>query len=441
MTLWLLAFRWRFVEVFLFWIKSCADYRNKSRFSKRKVEFYTGFSLSQSTDSPQYSLWSRIHLYSKAWESRKWQYSIWISLEKECQNIVRILWKKAEKNWKNSFCPISPQENISVFLLTNMKIGLDLQCIVNYSNQLTQLHDPVLYEEVREIYLSQKQKHIVVDATLGLGGHAFMLANELQEGDIFLGMDRDEENLLLAKEYLQWVHFPSIVHPLHSSFSFLSDMLKEQKITEIDFILYDLGVSSVHYDRADRGFSFRFDGPLDMRFDRSWGLTVTELLMKTDARELARIFTLYGEEKKSWFIAQAIEKQRKIEPIDTTFKLLEIIDNASFDPKSPTRVFQSLRIALNEEFEHIETSLKQALDHLAIGGKILVITFHSLEDRLVKNIFAPYLADTIDEITGQIQVRARFSKYTKKPIIPTEAEIQRNPRSRSAKMRVIERIA
>ena len=322
-----------------------------------------------------------------------------------------------------------------------MKIGLNLQCIVNYSNQLTQLHTPVLYEEVREIYLSQKQKHIVVDATLGLGGHAFMLANELQEGDIFLGLDRDEENLILANEYLQWIHFPSIVHPFHSSFSFLSDVLKEHGSTKIDFILYDLGVSSVHYDRADRGFSLRFDGPLDMRFDRSWGLTVTELLMKTDARELARIFTLYGEEKKSWFIAQAIEKQRKISPIDTTFKLLKIIESSSYDPKSSTRVFQALRIALNEEFEHIELSLKQALDHLSIGGKILVITFHSLEDRLVKNIFAPYLEDTINEITGQIQEKAKFRKYTKKPIIPTEAEIQRNPRSRSAKMRVIERIS
>ena len=163
--------------------------------------------------------------------------------------------------------------------------------------------------------------------------------------------------------------------------------------------------------------------------------------MKNDARELARIFTLYGEEKKSWFIAQAIEKQRKISPIDTTFKLLKIIESSSYDPKSSTRVFQALRIALNEEFEHIELSLKQALDHLSIDGKILVITFHSLEDRLVKNIFAPYLEDSINEITGQIQEKAKFRKYTKKPIIPTEAEIQRNPRSRSAKMRVIERIS
>ncbi len=136
-----------------------------------------------------------------------------------------------------------------------------------------------------------------------------------------------------------------------------------------------------------------------MRFDRNGGATVTDLLMQTDVRELARIFTLYGEEKKSWFIAQAIEKQRKIEKIDTTFKLLKIIDESSFDAKSPTRVFQSLRIALNEEFEHIESSLKQALSALNIGGKILVITFHSLEDRLVKKIFAPYLEDVINEMT------------------------------------------
>ena len=158
-------------------------------------------------------------------------------------------------------------------------------------------------------------------------------------------------------------------------------------------------MSSVHYDVADRGFSFRFDGPLDMRFDRTRGKTVTDILMTLDAPELARIFTTYGEEKKSWFIAQAIVKARKIETIDTTFKLLKIIEESSFDQKSPTRVFQALRIALNEEFENIESSLKQALDLLSVGGKILVITFHSLEDRLVKNIFAPYLEDTINEVT------------------------------------------
>lgn len=307
-------------------------------------------------------------------------------------------------------------------------------------NTLTQLHDPVLYEEVREIYLSQTQKNIVVDATTWLGWHAGMMASTLGSDDIFIWFDRDSENLSLARSHIESLGTVCQSHYIHSSFAFLQEKLEEKGIREIDFILYDLGVSSVHYDVADRGFSFRFDGPLDMRFDRTRGKTVTDILMTLDAPELARIFTTYGEEKKSWFIAQAIVKARKIETIDTTFKLLKIIEESSFDQKSPTHVFQALRIALNEEFENIESSLKQAVELLSVGGKILVITFHSLEDRLVKNIFAPYLEDTINEVTWQIQVKAKYRKYTKKPIIPTEAEIDRNPRSRSAKMRVIERI-
>jgi 16S rRNA (cytosine1402-N4)-methyltransferase len=207
-----------------------------------------------------------------------------------------------------------------------------------------------------------------------------------------------------------------------------------------DVILADLGVSSPHLDNAGRGFSISADGPLDMRFDRTHGQTARDLVMHLEDRELVRIFSLYGEEKKSWFIANEIIKRRKVEPIDTTEKLVEIIRSASYDDKSPLRVFQALRIAVNEEFAHIEKSLKQALELLEVGGLIAVITFHSLEDRLVKNIFSPYLEDTIDPVTGQIREKARFAKYTKKPIIPTEKEVENNPRSRSAKMRVIKRI-
>lgn len=176
-----------------------------------------------------------------------------------------------------------------------------------------------------------------------------------------------------------------------------------------------------------------------MRFDRKHGKTAADIVNRLDEKELARIFTLYGEEKKSWFIALEIVKQRKIMPIETTFQLLEIIKKSSFDPKSPLRVFQALRIAVNEEFRHIEDSLTQAMDLLAPGGIIMVITFHSLEDRLVKQFFAKYLEDTIDTVTGRIQHKSQFAKYTKKPIIPTDLEIAENPRSRSAKLRIIKK--
>lgn len=177
-----------------------------------------------------------------------------------------------------------------------------------------------------------------------------------------------------------------------------------------------------------------------MRFDRTHGKTAADIIHSLDAKELARIFTLYGEEKKSWFIALAIEKARKLERIDTTTKLLNIIEASSFDKKSPIRVFQALRIAVNEEFIHIENSLSEALDRLSVGGICMVITFHSLEDRLVKQFFAPYLEDTIDDLTGMIIKKASYRKITKKPIEPTHEEIEKNPRSRSAKMRVIERL-
>lgn len=257
---------------------------------------------------------------------------------------------------------------------------------------------------------------------------------------VFIWFDRDAENLDRAKKYLEEKE-PNIEKRfIPQSFASLSDELIKIGIDGIDFILYDLGVSSVHLDLPDRGFSLRFDWPLDMRFDRTKGKTASDVIMTLDAPELARIFTLYGEEKKSWFIASEIVKVRKTMNIDTTFKLLEIIKSSSFDQKSPLRVFQALRIFVNDEFGHIEDSLSQALSLLRPGGVILVITFHSLEDRLVKQLFAKYLEDEIDEVTGQIRVKSQFAKYTKKPIIPTEEEIFDNPRSRSAKMRVLEKI-
>lgn len=305
----------------------------------------------------------------------------------------------------------------------------------------SELHTPVLFREVTEIFEKSGFKNpFFIDATLGLGWHSELILSRMS-GGMFCGFDRDAENLTRARSHLDSVAPHIEKHYIHSSFAHMRDEVRSLTEKGSDFILYDLGVSSVHLDEAERGFSFRFDGPLDMRFDQSRGQSATDLVMRLDARELVRIFDWYGEEKKSWFIANEIVKKRKDMTIDTTYKLLDIIKSASYDDKSPLRVFQALRIAVNEEFSHIEESLAQALELLSVWGILAVITFHSLEDRLVKQFFAPYLEDTIDDVTWQIREKARFAKYSKKPIIPTDTEIQENPRSRSAKMRVIKRVS
>jgi 16S rRNA (cytosine1402-N4)-methyltransferase len=162
--------------------------------------------------------------------------------------------------------------------------------------------------------------------------------------------------------------------------------------------------------------------------------------MTLPEKELRHILFRYADEKKTRFIVDAILQKRKTEKLDTTMKLLKIIEESSFDPKSPIRVFQALRIAVNDEFGHIERSFERVIPLMDQGGIIMVITFHSIEDRLVKNFFAPYLTGTQDDITGQIVVPPVLKKITKKPIEPTEQEIQTNPRSRSAKLRIYQKI-
>lgn len=302
------------------------------------------------------------------------------------------------------------------------------------------LHTPVLFQEVKSFFLQKNyESPIVVDATLGLWWHAEMFCENMR-GWIFFWFDRDTENFNRAKEHLEKLSKTIQKIYIPESFESLKVRLNDYDIKGIDSILYDLWVSSVHYDDPLRGFSIREDWPLDMRFDRRKGKTAEDLIASLDVRELSKLFEIYGEEKKSWFIANAIIEARKTIKIDTTKKLLDIIEKSSFDKKSPIRVFQALRIAVNEEFSHIESSLKQALSLLNVGWIIMVITFHSLEDRLVKQLFASYLEDVIDDVTWQIIEKAHFKKFTKKPIEPTEQEISLNPRSRSAKLRVIERL-
>ncbi len=260
-----------------------------------------------------------------------------------------------------------------------------------------------------------------------------MILENTPEHAKVLWIDRDLDNINLANENLKdfWPRHISV----HDSFENISDILDKNNFEHIDFILYDLGVSSAHYDDAQRGFSFRFDGPLDMRFNRTIGKTAHDIVMNATERELMQMFSLYADEKKSPFIARAIVQARKTQDIDTTFKLLSLIKSASFDKKSPLRVFQALRITVNDEFWHIERSLSQVIPRIRKGWIITIITFHSIEDRLIKNFFKPHCKAKIDDITGQNIEEPLFQKITKKPIIPTPIEIQNNPRARSAKLR------
>lgn len=217
-----------------------------------------------------------------------------------------------------------------------------------------------------------------------------MLLENLSENGKVIGLDRDSDNIALALKNLQ--KFSDGRHIAeHCSFADLDSVLIKNHFENIDFILYDLGVSSAHYDDAARGFSLRFDGPLDMRFDRTKGKTAADIIANYSEEELRKIFYMYADEKKAPFIARSIVEARKTRKIETTFELLDIISSASFDKKSPLRVFQALRIEVNKEFSHITDSLEKAVSALRIGGLIAVITFHSIEDRIVKQFFAPYL--------------------------------------------------
>lgn len=291
--------------------------------------------------------------------------------------------------------------------------------------------------------MARSGPRVVVDATLGLGWHARMFVSHMSPGDVFVGFDRDWDNLDIARDNLKQIQDTQSdiqIELIHSSFADIDTVLDAKWIGNIDFILYDLGVSSAHYDEGTRGFSIRYDAPLDMRFDRTTGRTARDLVMTASEYELRDLMFRYADEKKSVHIARAIVEARKTKSIDTTYDLLEIIRGSSYDKDSPKRVFQALRIAVNAEFEHIEISIKKAIDRLSISWQIAIISFHSIEDRIVKSLVTPYLTGTIDDFTGQTRIPARLAKYNKKPILPTELEIDRNPRSRSAKLRVLTRI-
>jgi 16S rRNA (cytosine1402-N4)-methyltransferase len=306
-------------------------------------------------------------------------------------------------------------------------------------------HRPVLLKAVLEYLLPHGQTiHRCIDGTLGAGGHArALLVSGVEQ---LLGLDVDRAALVLAHDNLSG--FEGRLHIVQASYAQMAEQAARLGWESVDGILLDLGVSSMQLDGAQRGFSFRRDGPLDMRFDQSGqSPPASEIVNNCDVVELAEILYKYGEERQSRRIAAAIVKNR---PYQTTVQLANVISQVlpyqkrrtGRKPVHPaTRVFQALRIAVNDELATIERSLPVALDLLAPGGRLAVISFHSLEDRIVKRAFKDASTEIVSPPGMVLEEKsAAVRLITRKPVTASQEEIARNPRSRSARLRVVEKL-
>ncbi len=305
-------------------------------------------------------------------------------------------------------------------------------------------HISVLLEESISS-LNLKENSIIVDCTLGYGGHSSNILARIKKGFLF-AFDQDSEAIRHSTDRLNAVGTNFTI--IKSNFVHLKEKLKEQGIDKVDGVLFDLGVSSPQLDEKERGFSYHEDARLDMRMDKDNPLSAYEVVNNYSKEQLANIFYKYGEDKFSNNIAKKIVEYRQNKKIETTLELVEIIKTAvpmkfRIDKHPARQIFQAIRIEVNNELGVIEPAINQALDLLNVGGRVAVITFHSLEDRLVKNIFKEKCA--IDpKLKGMPNIPAEylpdFELVVNKAINPSEEEIKNNPRARSAKLRVIERI-
>lgn len=305
------------------------------------------------------------------------------------------------------------------------------------------MHTSVLLEElVSWLSISQTQTNIIIDCTLGLGWHAEKVLSELKAWDIFIGFDADVRNLILAEERLKKTKSKADIIYIESNFRHLEKELHKRNISSCTGIYYDLWVSSLHFDEALRGFSLRLDGPLDMRFDTSSWRTAAHILNYDEEKDIFSILQSYGEEPHARKIATRVIEARKKKRFETTFELTEFLDKEiNTHIKTKMRVFQALRIAVNEELVALEESLLQARKLLTSWGRIAAISFHSLEDRIVKHFLKKYARDgEYDENLRVYKQKKEFYILTKKPILPSMEEQKNNPRSRSAKLRIAEKI-
>ena len=304
-------------------------------------------------------------------------------------------------------------------------------------------HYSVLLEEAVE-GLNIKEDGIYVDCTLGGAGHSLEILKKLTTGKLYAF---DQDNVALENAKIKLSEYADKVVFIKSNFENLKEKLAEQNVYEVDGVLYDLGVSSPQLDTPERGFSYNYDTRLDMRMDTDASMSAYEVVNEYSYHDLVRIFYRYGEEKFSKQIARNIEKKRELALIETTFQLVDIIKESIPAAKRRTgghpakRVFQAIRIAVNNELSVFENSLEQAIDIVKVGGRISVITFHSLEDRICKQIFNSYAKNK--DIPKNLPVLpeeslSKLKLITRKPICPSERELEENNRSRSAKLRIAE---
>lgn len=306
-------------------------------------------------------------------------------------------------------------------------------------------HYPVMLEECIE-GLNIKQNGTYIDATLGGAGHTTEILKRLTSGKL-IALDRDINAIENARQKLS--DYGEKLKLIHTPFSLIKEKIQEHCRGQAEGILFDLGVSSHQLDEATRGFSYSKDAPLNMRMDETETLTAEEVVNTYSYEELKRILFTYGEEKYSPLIAKAIVEKREKEKIKTTIELAEIIKNAMpkkalLEKQHPAkRSFQAIRIEVNSELKEIETALEKSVDLLSTGGRLCVISFHSLEDRIVKSIMQKYENPCTCPPDFPVCICKKQKKLqiiTRKPILPTEKELLENPRSRSAKLRIAQKI-
>ncbi len=313
-------------------------------------------------------------------------------------------------------------------------------------------HDPVLRQSVHE-YLALKSGNIAVDATLGLGGHTMDMMEVVGPKGHVYSFDQDLEHIEVARTRIEERFGKDGLKrftPIHSNFVHMKEELKKLAVTQVNGILFDLGLALPHLTRPERGFSFQYEGPLDMRMSRELNpLTAADIVNTYSEADLADIIFQFGEERLSRKIAKAIVEQRKKVPFATTKQLEDLVfhaypANLRHGKSHPaTRTFQALRIAVNSELEVLENVLPQAVELLAPKGRLVAISYHSLEDRIVKHFLRSQTRDCVcppEVLRCACSATPVLSVLTKSPVTPSDEEVAKNPRSRSAKLRVAEKL-